>query len=122
MKGGKVVTEKYDKELEKIDAKVRELNAHKKDVEMRRENAVKAHVFGDFEKKKIPIEKFLTLSMLSKKELEGILSEAEDLSRKTDKGTNDADDENKNDRKENAADEDKKSAAFAGAGSMRTDA
>ncbi len=120
MKGGKVVTEKYDKELEKIDAKVRELNAHKKDVEMRRENAVKAHVFGDFEKKKIPIEKFLTLSMLSKKELEGILSEAEDLSKKTDKGINDADDENR--RKENAADEDKKSAAFAGAGSMRTDA
>jgi hypothetical protein len=86
----KIVTD-YDKELEKIDAKVRELNAHKKDVEMRRENAVKAHVFGDFEKKKIPIEKFLTLSMLSKKELEGILSEAEDLSKKTDKGTNDTD-------------------------------
>ena len=60
--------------------------------------------------------------MLSKKELEGILSEAEDLSKKTDKGTNDADDENKNDRKENAADEDKKSAAFAGTGSVRTDA
>ncbi len=82
MKGGKVVTEKFDKELEKIDEKVKQLTALKKDVQLKREMEVKEHVFKDFEKKKIPIERFLVLTKLSKTELESIIGKAEEISKK----------------------------------------
>ena len=72
-----MVTEKYDREIDRIDEKIKELNQKKKDVLSKREDAVKTEVFGIFEKKKVPPEKLLALSMLSKKEIETMLSNAE---------------------------------------------
>jgi len=94
MKGGKVVTEKFDKELEKIDEKVKQLTALKKDVQLKREMEVKEHVFKDFEKKKIPIERFLVLTKLSKAELESIIGKAEELSKNKTPGDSDNNNEN----------------------------
>ena len=94
-----MVTEKYDKELEKIDEKVKQLTALKKDVQLKREMEVKEHVFKDFEKKKIPIERFLVLTKLSKAELESIIGKAVEISKNKTPGVTD-DNEGKDEKDE----------------------
>ncbi len=69
--------EKFDKELERIDLRIRELNDQKKDVQKKKDAALKREVLEVFENKKIPLEQLLILEKLSQTEIEGIISAAE---------------------------------------------
>lgn len=72
--------EKLNKELEQIESKISSLISRKKEIEGKIKSAQDAEIREVVESTNIPISRFLSLSKLSKDELEKVLNYADSFS------------------------------------------